>query len=241
VNLGTDGSHGTGFAILNGETRLCRRPNDLHGVQVDGRVRLGSWLLQAGGSAEDQVVGEEFVLADLLDAGNDSWFGGRGDNSHAIFSGFFQCLELGSSTLALLGFGFKILYHLVHLLTNIVVQLVLRQGEVVLLLNGHHHAAEVLADEIFDQLVASVAVRDALFLEDGVGEVGTCFEGEDFGEDQSVITVEEEIFDLSEKVSRHSFNSTRVIDPYLRHVGGKRMLIQVKLRKKEKTEGKASW
>ena len=220
VDLGTNRSHSTGLAVLNGEAGLCLRSDDLHGVQVDSGVWFGGWLRQAGGRAEDQVIREESVLADLLDTGKDSRFGGGRDNGHAVLSRFLQLLELGSGTFTLLGVCFEILDHLIHLLADIVVQLILGYGKVVFLLDGHHHAAEVLADEVFDELVASVAVRDALLLEDGVGEIGTCFEGEHFREDKSVVTVEEEIFDLREKVSRHSLNNNWVTGPYFRHVGG---------------------
>jgi len=68
--------------------------------------------------------------------------------------------------------------------------------EVVARLQAFEHAAEVLADKVFEELRAGVAVWKALFFEDFVGEVGAGLEGERFGEDKSVVAVEEDVFDL---------------------------------------------
>ena len=61
------------------------------------------------------------------------------------------------------------------------------------------HAAEVLADEFAHQLGTGVAVWDGLLLEDLVGEFGAGFEGEDFGKDERVVAVEEDLLDLEGK------------------------------------------
>ena len=74
--------------------------------------------------------------------------------------------------------------------------LVLRHLEVVLLLEGHHHPTEVLTDEVDNELVASVAVSDVVLSKDLIGEIRACFERKLFGEDQGVVTVEQEVFDL---------------------------------------------
>jgi hypothetical protein len=68
-------------------------------------------------------------------------------------------------------------------------------------------------------LITSVTVRNALFLKYGVGEVGTCFESEDFRQDKSVVTVEEEIGDLPVSVNGHSLSDTLVTVTHLRHAG----------------------
>jgi hypothetical protein len=77
-----------------------------------------------------------------------------------------------------------------------------------------------LANEVFDQLITSVAIRNALFLKDGVGEVGTCFESKDFRQYKSVVAVEEEIGDLPVSVNGRSLSGTLVIVTHLRHVCG---------------------
>lgn len=69
-------------------------------------------------------------------------------------------------------------------------------GEVELLLEVDDHAAEVLADEVIEELGTGVAVGDVIFGEDLVGEVGTGFEGELFREDEGIVTVEEDFSDL---------------------------------------------
>ena len=58
-----------------------------------------------------------------------------------------------------------------------------------------------MTDKIDDQLVSSVAIGNALFLEDLVGEVGTCFEGKVLGQDESVVAIEQEVLDLDWIVS----------------------------------------
>lgn len=53
-------------------------------------------------------------------------------------------------------------------------------GEVEFLLEVDDHAAEVLANEVIEELGTGVAVGDVVFGEDLIGEVGTSFEGELF-------------------------------------------------------------
>lgn len=69
-------------------------------------------------------------------------------------------------------------------------------GEVEVFLQGDDHAAEVLADEVVEQLGAGVAFLDFVFGEDLVGEVGAGFEGEFFAEDEGVVAVEEDFGNL---------------------------------------------
>lgn len=69
-------------------------------------------------------------------------------------------------------------------------------GEVELLLEVDDHAAEVLADEVIEELGTGVAIGNVVFGEDLVGEVGTSFEGELFREDEGIVTVKEDFSDL---------------------------------------------
>jgi hypothetical protein len=67
----------------------------------------------------------------------------------------------------------------------------------VFLLQADHHAAEVLPHEVFEQLFTRVVdILDVVLFEELVGEVGTGFEGEALGEDERVVAVEEDVFDL---------------------------------------------
>ena len=84
----------------------------------------------------------------------------------------------------------------------------LRAGdaEVELFLQVHYHAAEVLADEVIEELGAGVAVWDVIFGEDLIGEVGTSFEGEFFREDEGVVAVEEDFGDLKRQIGQTRIN-----------------------------------
>jgi hypothetical protein len=68
-----------------------------------------------------------------------------------------------------------------------------------------------LTDKVFDQLIAGIAVRDALLFKNVVGEVGTCFESEDFRQDKGIVTVKEEIGDLKVNVRRRSSSNSSAI------------------------------
>src|ERR1700722_15529565 len=97
----------------------------------------------------------------------------------------------------------------VLLILHIALKLFLRQLEVVLLLQGHYHTTEVLPNKVNDELIPSVAVSDSLFRKDLIGEVSTCFEGNLFGENKSVVTVEQEVFDLEERRSVRTIRTVR--------------------------------
>ena len=66
----------------------------------------------------------------------------------------------------------------------------------VFLLQGDHHAAEVLADEVDQELGSGVASIDLVLFEDLIGKFGAGFEGQFLGEDQGVVAIEKEFFDL---------------------------------------------
>lgn len=65
-----------------------------------------------------------------------------------------------------------------------------------LLLETDAHAAEVLADEVFEEGLGGVTGVDVMLLQDLVGEVGTGLEGEVLAEAQCVVAVEEDVLDL---------------------------------------------
>jgi hypothetical protein len=67
----------------------------------------------------------------------------------------------------------------------------------VLGLEGGEHAAEVLADKLLDEGLAGEAQLDVAGLADLVDEAGAGLEGELLGQDEGVVTVEEEGVDLS--------------------------------------------
>jgi hypothetical protein len=66
----------------------------------------------------------------------------------------------------------------------------------VFLLQPDHHPAEVLADEVFEEVVGGVAGLDAMFLEELVGQVAASFECEFLGQAKRVVAVEEDVLDL---------------------------------------------
>lgn len=72
----------------------------------------------------------------------------------------------------------------------------MRDLEVELLLQGDHHAAEVLPHEVGEQFGTGVALVDVEFGEDLIGEVGAGFEGEFLGENEGVVAVEKDFGDL---------------------------------------------
>src|SRR5271170_6672643 len=114
-----------------------------------------------------------------------------------------QLLQNVHHTLTWVCFILELLNDCVLLILHIALKLFLRQLEVVFLLQGHHHTTEVLPNKVDDELIPSVAVSDSLFRKDLIGEIGTCFEGNLFGENKSVVTVEQEVFDLGgKKVSK---------------------------------------
>ena len=70
------------------------------------------------------------------------------------------------------------------------VELGVRHGEAVLLLQGAHHAAEILSDEGAHELWAREALRATVLLENLVQQVGARCEGQRLGEDEGVVAVE---------------------------------------------------
>ena len=65
-----------------------------------------------------------------------------------------------------------------------------------LLLQTKHHAAEVLADKVLEEVMNRVVCLDAMLLEELVGKVAAGFECEFLREAKSVVAVEENVLDL---------------------------------------------
>lgn len=71
-----------------------------------------------------------------------------------------------------------------------------RDGEVVLLLEATHHATEVLTDEVLEELRTGVTLLGVgELLEDLVREFSASLEGELLGQDEGVVTVEQDLLD----------------------------------------------
>lgn len=78
-----------------------------------------------------------------------------------------------------------------------------------------------MADEVIEELGASVAVWDIIFGEDLVGKIGTSLEGEFFREDEGIVTVEEDFGDLEGCTGEQRCNDRgRNGKWHLRHDGG---------------------
>jgi hypothetical protein len=86
----------------------------------------------------------------------------------------------------------------------------------VLLLQANHHAAEVLADKVLEEVVRRVVCLDAMLLEELVGQVAAGLECEFFREAKSVVAVEENVLDLL--FCQLMGCSVRVAQTYRRHV-----------------------
>jgi len=195
-NASTDSTQSPALAVLNSHTLSRLLPNDLARVQVDSWIRLGRWRLERSGSRKDMVWGEEVILANFLDAGLHTPQRTAAHNRQAVLLLLVQPLQHGHRVDAGLGVTFELLNHAVLLHGNVLLHFIVGDGEVEFLLQGDDHAAEVLADEVVEQLGAGVSLVDFVFGEDLVGEVGAGFEGEFFAKDEGVIAVEEDFGNL---------------------------------------------
>ena len=196
VDPRADGTQCSALAVLHCDA-LARLDADLlAGKQVDRRVGLGGGLRQRGRRTEDMVLGEVLRLVDLLHRRHYPAQRRRRHHRHPVLLALVQLLQLlvGADTrLRLLLQG---LDHAVLLLLDVALTLLVGELEAVLRLHAGDDAAEVLPHEVLHQLRAGVARGFAMFGEDLVGELGTGFEGEFFGEDERVVAVEEEFDDL---------------------------------------------
>lgn len=123
------------------------------------------------------LVGEVVVDVGLLERGNDTGLGRGADNRHGI-AGLVQALKLFGGTRAWLALGLELGSDCAQLLADVLLELICGHLEVVLLLETNHHAAEVLANEGFEEVINGVALLDLVDLEEFIGEIGAGFEGE---------------------------------------------------------------
>lgn len=104
----------------------------------------------------------------LLERGNDTRLGRGGHDSHGVAL-VLDPLQLLVGTGALLALGRQLLGDLVELTGDEIVLLVLGHLEVVLLLDADEHVAEVVADELLQQLVDGVGGVNVVLLQHLVG------------------------------------------------------------------------
>ena len=172
----THSSSSTTLAILNSNTFAGLHTELLAGVEVDLGVWLGGRRVQAGGCAVDMLVGEVMHDVGLLETGNNTRLCTGADNAHWV-SLLLELLQLLWCTRAWLAFLAEFLCDSTEFLTNVVVKLLWRHGEVVLLLKTDAHAAEVLPNEVFEEGFGGIAGIDVVLLHDLIGQVGTGLEG----------------------------------------------------------------
>ena len=195
-NPSTDRTRRAALAVLHRDTLGRLDAKDLAGMQIDGRIGLAGRLGQRGRRAEDPVGREEPVLVHFLDGRLDTPERARAHDRQLVLPVVVQLLQGLGRADAGLRLGLERRDDLVLLLQDVRVELVIAHLEAVLLLQRDHHAAEVLAHEVDEQLRARVALAEAMFFEDRVGERGARFEGELFRQDKCVVAVEEDVGDL---------------------------------------------
>jgi hypothetical protein len=188
-------SSGTGLAVFDSEALLRLDTELLAGVEVDFGVGLARGRVQGGGGRVDLLVWEVLAEADLVERGNDTWFGRGADDSDGITL-LNHPGELVTCTWAFFALLGELLSDGTQFPVDVFLKLLRGHLEVVLLLEVDHHATEVLTDEVFEEGVDSVAFRLAMLLEQLVGEVCTSFEGKTLRETESIITVQKNVLDL---------------------------------------------
>ena len=161
-DIGADGAHGAAAAVLDSDTLRGLDAELFHGVQVDGGVGLAGRLGERGCGAIDVVRVEVFVLADLFDAGFDAAEGAAGYDCHLVGLFAKELGELDVYSSARLELFLELGDDLVFFAEHVGLELVRRHLDAVLLLQGDHHAAEVLADEFGHQLWPSVFLWDVV-------------------------------------------------------------------------------
>ena len=142
------------------------------------------------------VFREVLGLVDLFDAGYNTTQRTGADDGEAVLFGLVQLVELLAAADTGLGIPLQFGNHPILFHGYVLLQLRAGDAKVVLFLEVHDHAAEILAHEVIEELGAGVAVWDVIFGKDLVGEVGTGFKGKLFREDEGVVTVEEDLGDL---------------------------------------------
>lgn len=131
----------------------------------------------------------------LLERGDDTRFGGRRDDGHrvALIMSPLQHLVGSWALHAALG---ELLRDFLELTGDERLLLFIAHLEVVLLHESLDHAAEVHAHEVGEEAIDGVFLVDVVLLHDLVGEIGAGFESETLRLAESVVAVEEDIFDL---------------------------------------------
>lgn len=194
-NAGAHGRSSTALAVLDGNSLGGLNAELLSSVDVDGWVGLGAGWVERGGGGVDVLGREEVGDAGLLYGGNDTALGRGADDGHGVAL-FLELVKLSGNTGALDGLLAELLGDSTKLLLDIVVELGVGHGEVVLLLEALEHATEVVSDEVLEQRVGGVAGVDVVLLHDDVGQLSASREGHTLRLDERVVAVEHDVLDL---------------------------------------------
>lgn len=208
LDTGAETRRGTALGVLNSNALLGLLAEHLHGVNVDGGVRLGGRSGQRGGGREDVVLGEVLGLVDLLDGGENSALGRGGDDGKLVLALSLELVELLHDTDARATLSLDLGNDGILLSGNVVLKLLGGELDSVALLEGAKHAAEVLANELRDQRLASEGLVNLLTLADAIDNLGASSESELLGENEGVVAVEEKGGDLQPTHSLVSFPSS---------------------------------
>ena len=149
-DVGAHGRGGAALAVLDCDGFFRFDAELLAGVEVDLRVWLAAGWIEAGGGGVDVLVGEVLHQVGLLERGHDARLGRSADHGHRITL-LLQLLELLGHARARLSLFIEFLNHFAQFGFHVVLKLLWFHGEVVLLLQTDHHAAEVLADKVLEQ------------------------------------------------------------------------------------------
>ena len=201
VDARPHGAQGATLTILDGDALGRVLADGLAGEQVNGRVRLRRRVRQGRGGAEDVVRREKLGLVDFLDGSLDSAQRRRRHDGHAVLFRSRQFLQFRVDARARLRFLLERRDHPVFFLLDVALQFRRLHREVVFLLEAAHHAAEVLPDEVGEELWARVAHVDLLFLQDFVGEFGAGFECQFFRQDERIVAIEKKLRNLAPQTS----------------------------------------
>lgn len=195
LNLRPECGRSAALAVLNSHTLARLLAQHLHGMQIDRRIRLTRWLRQRACSRKDILV-EIFILSDFLNGRHNSPQRTRAHDRHLVFALLAQPLQHLIDTHTRSQMCLQLRNDLVFFAGHVFLQLGGLHLVFVLGLQRLHHAAEVLPDELVEELRTGIALGNVARGEDFVGELGASFEGELFGEDEGVVAVEEEGGDL---------------------------------------------
>jgi hypothetical protein len=191
LNLCSICSSRTTLAILYGHTLLCRLPQHLNSMQIDRWIRLAGRLRQARRSTEHMLARKVLILSHLINTSLHSSKSTGADNRQMVFPMFLQLLQLGIHALTRSQLLLQLRNNFVFFLGDVFLEFFVRHLVLIFGFQGDHHAAEVLPDELGEELRPCVAIGDVPRCQDLVCELSAGFEGELFGEDERVIAIEE--------------------------------------------------